>query len=80
MSEHILADKKIILDANKIDIENAKSKKLSASFIDRLELNEERISSISDALKEIDSLNRIFEIKDFSTRTEELTIGLVIHK
>ena len=55
MSEHILADKKIILDANKIDIENAKSKKLSASFIDRLELNEERISSISHALKEIAS-------------------------
>ena len=39
MSKHILADKKIILDANKLDIENAKSKKLSASFIDRLELN-----------------------------------------
>ena len=55
MSEHILADKKIILDANKIDIENAKSKKLSASFIDRLELNTERISSISDTLKEIAS-------------------------
>lgn len=55
MSEHILADKKIVLDANEIDIENAKSKKLSASFIDRLELNEERISSISDTLKEIAS-------------------------
>ena len=55
MSEHILADKKIILDANKIDIENAKSKKLSASFIDRLELNTERISSISNTLKEIAS-------------------------
>ena len=57
MSEHILADKKIILDANTIDIENAKSKNLSESFIDRLELNEERISSISDALLEIASFN-----------------------
>ena len=55
MSNHILADKKTILDANKIDIENAESKKLSASFIDRLKLNEERITSISDTLKEIAS-------------------------
>ena len=55
MSKHILADKKTILDANKIDIENAESKKLSASFIDRLKLNEERITSISDTLKEIAS-------------------------
>ena len=57
MSKHILADKKIILDANTIDIENAKSKNLSESFIDRLELNEARISSISDTLKEIASFN-----------------------
>ena len=57
MSEHILADKKIILEANKLDIENSKSKNLSESFIDRLELNEERISSISDTLKEIASFN-----------------------
>ena len=55
MSEHILADKKIILEANKIDIENAKSKDLSDSFIDRLKLDEERVSSISNTLKEIAS-------------------------
>ena len=33
-----------ILQANKIDLENAKQKKLSNAFIDRLILNEKRIN------------------------------------
>ena len=55
MSKYVLADKKIILDANKLDIKNSKSKNLSESFIDRLELNDERVESISDTLLEIKS-------------------------
>ena len=55
MAKHILADKKIILEANKLDIENSKTKNLSASFIDRLKLNNERIHSISKTLLEIES-------------------------
>ena len=55
MSKHVLADKKVILEANKLDIENSKSKNLSESFIDRLELNDERVKSMSDTLLEIES-------------------------
>ena len=55
MSKYVLADKKIISEANKLDIENSKSKNLSESFIDRLELNDERVRSISDTLLEIES-------------------------
>ena len=55
MSKYVLGDKKIILEANKLDIENSKSKNLSESFIDRLELNDERVRSISDTLLEIES-------------------------
>lgn len=55
MSKYVLADKKIILEANKLDIENSKSKNLSESFIDRLELDDERVQSISDTLLEIES-------------------------
>ena len=55
MSKYVLDDKKIILEANKLDIENSKSKNLSESFIDRLELNDERVRSISDTLLEIES-------------------------
>jgi len=55
MSKYVLADKKIILEANKLDIENSKSKNLSESFIDRLELNDERVKSLSDTLLEVES-------------------------
>ena len=55
MAKHILADKKIILESNKLDIENSKSKNLSDSFIDRLELNTERVDSISKTLIEVAS-------------------------
>ena len=55
MAKYVLADKKIILEANKLDIENSKSKNLSESFIDRLELNDERVKSISDTLLEVES-------------------------
>ena len=55
MSKYVLEDRKIILEANKLDIENSKSKNLSESFIDRLELNDERVRSISDTLLEIES-------------------------
>ena len=55
MSKYVLDDKKIILESNKLDIENSKSKNLSESFIDRLELNDERVKSISDTLLEIES-------------------------
>jgi len=55
MSKYVLAYKKTIIEANKLDIENSKSKNLSESFIDRLELNDERVKSISDTLLEIES-------------------------
>jgi glutamate-5-semialdehyde dehydrogenase len=55
MSKHILSDKKIILKANNLDVENSKLKNLTESFIDRLELNDERINSISETLLEIAS-------------------------
>jgi glutamate-5-semialdehyde dehydrogenase len=78
LSKHILADKKTILDANKIDIENAESKKLSASFIDRLKLNEERITSISDTLKEIASFkDPVGKILDSWQRPNGLQISRV---
>ena len=57
MSKYVLADKKIILESNKLDIENSKSKNLSDSFLDRLELNNERIDAISNTLLEIESFN-----------------------
>ena len=49
--------KEEILQANKIDLENAKQKKLTNAFIDRLILNEKRINDIIDGLKKIAEMN-----------------------
>ena len=45
-----------ILDANKLDLQNAKKKNLSPSFIDRLTLNESRIKNMCEGLEEISTL------------------------
>jgi len=45
-----------ILDANRLDLENAKKKKLTSSFIDRLTLNESRINIMCQGLEEISTL------------------------
>ena len=48
---------KEILQANKIDLENARQKKLTNAFIDRLILNEKRINDIIDGLEKIAEMN-----------------------
>ena len=78
MSKYVLADKKIILEANKLDIENSKSKNLSESFIDRLELNDERVRSISDTLLEIESFkDPVGKILDSWQRPNGMSISRV---
>ena len=46
-----------ILEANNIDIKNAKAKKLSNAFIDRLILNDARINEIISGLEQISYMN-----------------------
>ena len=55
MAKHILANEKIIITSNEKDIKNAKQKGLSESFIDRLKLDIESITSIANTLKDIAS-------------------------
>jgi len=52
----LLDNKDFILKENKKDLDNAKSKGLESSFIDRLSLNEERINQMSISLKDIAAL------------------------
>jgi len=78
MADHILNDKELILEANKIDIEQAKAKGLSESFVDRLELNEERVESISATLREIESFkDPVGKVLDSWTRPNGLNISRV---
>jgi glutamate-5-semialdehyde dehydrogenase len=57
MAKNILDHEESIINANIKDVENAKAKGLSDSFLDRLELNSERIKAIANTLKDIASFN-----------------------
>ena len=73
----IKKNKKIILKANELDIKNAKIKKIKANIIERSILNNDRIESIIQSIKEViklkDPTNKIIS----STKRPN---GLVIQK
>ena len=53
---NILLNQTKILEANQIDLLNAKQKELSQAFIDRLKLNAERVQAMADSISEIINL------------------------
>lgn len=78
MAKYILEDKDLILEANKIDIQNAKAKGVTDSFIDRLELNEERVDSIANTLIEIEAFkDPVGKVLDSWSRPNGLNISRV---
>ena len=52
-SHYLKTNEQLILNENKKDIVNAKSKKIKGSMIDRLELNSKKITQIRSAIKKI---------------------------
>jgi glutamate-5-semialdehyde dehydrogenase len=56
MADNLEKEATKIIEANKKDLEYAKSNNLSSALVDRLLLNETRISSMATALREIASL------------------------
>ena len=52
-NQYLKVNKKLILKANKKDLNNAKYKKMKTSIIERLKLNSEKISQIRNSLKKI---------------------------
>ena len=52
-SHYLKINEQLILNENKKDIVNAKSKKIKGSMIDRLELNSKKITQIRSAIKKI---------------------------
>ncbi|MCP4183495.1 MAG: glutamate-5-semialdehyde dehydrogenase [Hyphomicrobiales bacterium] len=57
MSEAIKADREKILHANAMDMENGRNSDMTAAFLDRLKLDNDRIGSMADGLKEIAELD-----------------------
>ena len=52
-SQYLKTNARSILNSNKKDIANAKSKKIKDSMIDRLKLNNKKITQIRNSIKEI---------------------------
>lgn len=78
MAEAILASTKDIITANKLDIEAARKNGRDEAFIDRLMLDEKRISSISEALVSIAALpDPVGEITDDWSRPNGLHISRI---
>lgn len=77
VSSSVLKSREAILEANHIDMENGQKKGLNAGLLDRLQLTEQRIADMADAVLDIVKLDDpIKEVLD----TYELENGLHIEK
>lgn len=78
MAEALQNNKELILQANKLDLDNAKKSGKGKAFIDRLELNQKRIDSMAGGLIKVASLpDPIGEVSKMWKRPNGLRIGKV---
>ena len=78
MASELVNDANEIIEANKIDLENAKQLELTAALTDRLTLNKERIQGMSDGLKKIIPLeDPVGKITESWTSDDGLNINKV---
>lgn len=76
ISEKIIDQQNYIKSENKIDVENAKEKGLSGALVDRLILNDKRINSMVEGLREITNLNDpVGEVTKMWKRPNGLSVG-----
>lgn len=76
MADALVKNSKEILDANKIDLENARAKGTSEPMIDRLALNEDRINGMADGLRQVVALqDPVGEVVSMWNRPNGLQIG-----
>ena len=76
MAEELVRSKSEILDANKVDLENAKEKGISEALIDRLALSDERIEEMANGLREIVKLqDPVGEVISMWQRPNGIQIG-----
>ena len=76
LSQRISDNKQKIFEANNNDIENAKKSNLDDAFIDRLELNKKNITSMTEGLRQIESLDDLIgEITDIRQMNSGIQVG-----
>lgn len=77
-ADALVANQDSIMTANAIDLEHGKEKGMSAGLLDRLTLNEQRISAMAEGLRQISELeDPIGEILDAFERPNGLKISKV---
>lgn len=77
-ADALVANQDSIITANAIDLEHGKEKGMSAGLLDRLTLNEQRISAMAEGLRQISELeDPIGEILDAFERPNGLKISKV---
>ncbi|MCD4688085.1 MAG: glutamate-5-semialdehyde dehydrogenase [Desulfuromonadaceae bacterium] len=65
-----------LVEANEKDLERARQKGLSAAMIDRLMLNDERVTAMADGLREVAELpDPVGEISDMRRRPNGIQVG-----
>lgn len=82
MADNLEANTLVIIEKNNLDLEYARENNLAPSLIDRLVLNENRIKSMADALREIamlkEPVGRVIEgwITEDGLKIEKVTIPI----
>ena len=75
-ADSLMAAEKEILDANAVDVANAKEKLMAEALIDRLTLNHERLEGMADGLRQIAKLaDPIGEVLSMNKQPNGLIIG-----
>ncbi|WP_371186522.1 glutamate-5-semialdehyde dehydrogenase [Thalassotalea maritima] len=76
MACSVRSHKKVILDANKSDIEEAKKANLSAAMIDRLLLTEQRIDAMAEAIEKVATLpDPVGKLRDLGEQPNGLKVS-----
>ena len=76
IAEQILDSKAILKQENELDLEIGKDDGLDNALLDRLELNEGRIQSMADGLRQVASLpDNVGEITDLELRPSGIRVG-----
>lgn len=76
MADALIENAKEILEANKIDLDNARAKGTSEPMVDRLALNEDRIKGMADGLRQVVALpDPVGEVLSMWNRPNGLQIG-----
>lgn len=76
IAENIDKERKILVEQNRIDIEQGKTAGLSQAFLDRLLLNDKRIQGMIDACHDVATLrDPVGEIERMTVRPEGFRVG-----